>query len=91
MIGDRDVISQSIAQLGQYIHDLDTGYGRPEKRFWFSPNLRYPLSIVDGKQEKAISEDNVKSLEELISAVILAIGYAWEEVRKVQLNAEVAS
>ena len=39
--GERDIISQSIAQLGQYIHDLDTGYGKPQQRFWFSPNLRY--------------------------------------------------
>ena len=32
-------ITQSIAQLGQYVYDLDTGYGKPQKRFWFSPNL----------------------------------------------------
>jgi len=34
--GKRDIIAQSIAQLGQYVHDLDTGYGKPQKRFWFS-------------------------------------------------------
>ena len=27
--GERDIISQSIAQLGQYVHDIDTGYGKP--------------------------------------------------------------
>ena len=42
--GERDIISQSVAQLGQYVHDMDTGYGKPDKRFWFSPNLRYPLT-----------------------------------------------
>ncbi|MCX6036544.1 MAG: type I-E CRISPR-associated protein Cas7/Cse4/CasC [Chloroflexi bacterium] len=49
--GERDLISQSIAQLGQYVHDLDTGYGKPKKRFWFSPNLSYPLSFEEDKKE----------------------------------------
>ena len=49
--GERDIISQSIAQLAQYVHDLDTGYGKPQERFWFSPNLRYPLNIVEDEKE----------------------------------------
>ena len=81
--GERDIISQSIAQLGQYVHDMDTGYGKPKKRFWFSPNLRYPLSIVEDKKE-------IASLEELILAVIKELGYEWKEVQKVVVNSEVA-
>ncbi len=96
--GERDIISQSITQLGQYIHDLDTGYGRPTKRFWFSPNLRYPLTATikeseDGKQkqrEVELADNNLKSLDELIPAVIRAIGHDWEEAQKVILNSEVA-
>lgn len=88
--GERDMISQSIAQLGQYIHDLDTGYGKPQKRFWFSPNLRYPLSVVENDQEIKLTDDNIKSLDELIPAVIAAIGYDWETVQKVIVNQEVA-
>jgi CRISPR system Cascade subunit CasC len=88
--GERDVISQSIAQLGQYIHDLDTGYGSPEKRFWFSPNLRYPLSVVEDKTDIPLAEYNIKSLDELIPAVVKAIGYDWEKVRRVVANAGVA-
>ncbi len=96
--GERDIISQSIAQLGQYIYDLDTGYGRPAKRFWFSPNLRYPLSGIvpeseNGKQkqgEHTLADNNFRSLDELIPAVIKAIGHDWEEVKKVVLNTEVA-
>ncbi len=84
--GERDIISQSIAQLGQYVHDLDTGYGRPKKRFWFSPNLRYPLTIVENKQQIALAEQNFKSLDELIPAVIKAIGYNWADVQKVVVN-----
>lgn len=90
-LGARDIISQSIAQLGQYVHDLDTGYGKPENRFWFSPNLRYPLSIVeDKKKEIALAENNLKSLAELIPAVIKELGYEWKEVQEVVVNSEVA-
>ncbi|MFZ0052379.1 MAG: hypothetical protein WAK96_11450, partial [Desulfobaccales bacterium] len=88
--GERDIISQSIAQLGQYVHDMDTGYGKPKKRFWFSPNLRYPLSIVEDKKEIAFAENNIKSLEELILAVIKELGYEWKEVQKVVVNSEAA-
>jgi len=88
--GERDIISQSIAQLGQYVHDLDTGYGKPQERFWFSPNLRYPLSIVENKQEFTLARHNFKSLDELIPAVIKTIGYDWTAVQKVVVNTEAA-
>jgi len=96
---ERDLISQSIAQLGQYVHDLDTGYGKPEakKRFWFSPNLQYPLvaQIRDENGKKTpheipLAENNIKSLDELIPAVIAAIGFKWAEVQKEIANSEVA-
>jgi len=94
----RDLISQSIAQLGQYIYDLDNGYGKPTERFWFSPNLRCPLTVSikakeNGKEktrEVALTENNLGSLDELIPAVIKAIGHDWEEVKKVIVNTEVA-
>jgi len=94
----RDIVSQSIAQLGQYVHDLDTGYGNPAKRFWFSPNLRYPLTVCvkeneNGKEklrEIVLTDNNIRSLDALIQAVIEEIGCDWEEVRKVVVNSEVA-
>jgi len=86
--GERDIISQSIAQLGQYVRDLDAGYGKPQQRFWFSPNLRYPLSFVEDDQEKALAEHNIKSLDELVPAVIAAIGHDWKAVQEVVINAE---
>lgn len=96
--GERDIISQSIAQLGQYIHDLDTGYGKPKERFWFSPNLRYPLAVQvtsakNGKKKQheiALADENIKSLEELVPAVIQTIGYDWGAVKNVIVNSEVA-
>jgi len=101
--GERDLISQSIAQLGQYIHDLDTGYGKPESRFWFSPNLRYPLVAnvtveENGKkkeEEMPLAKDeegikrNLGSLDGLIQAVLKAKGYDWEAVQKVVAVPEV--
>jgi CRISPR system Cascade subunit CasC len=96
--GERDIISQSIAQLGQYIHDIDTGYGKPAKRFWFSPNLRYRLPThmaAAGSGQMNPSEtfyaDEKKSLDELIPSVVTAIGYDWEAVGKVIVNQEFAS
>lgn len=88
--GKRDIVSQSIAQLAQYIHDMDAGYGMPTKRFWFSPNLRYPLSAVEDKKDIPLAKNNIKSLDELTLAVVDAIGYKWEEVKKVVVNPEVA-
>jgi len=89
-IGDRgDILSQSIAQLAQYVLDLDTGYGRPEKRFWFSPNLRCPFSVAIDKKEVKLADENFTSLDVLIPAVISAIGYDWQQVQKVALRPEV--
>ena len=85
-----DIISQSIAQLGQYAHDLDIGYGKPSNRFWFSHNLRYPLNVVEDKKENALAENNIKSLDELIRAVVKVAGHDWEEVKKVSVATEVA-
>ncbi|MEI8183590.1 MAG: type I-E CRISPR-associated protein Cas7/Cse4/CasC [Desulfomonile sp.] len=88
--GERDIISQSIAQLGQYIRDLDTGYGKPQKRFWFSPNLRYSLSVIENKQEIILAENNFKSLDELITKVVAAIGHDWAAVQRVMISRESA-
>jgi len=100
--GERDIISQSIAQLGQYIHDLDTGYGKPKERFWFSPNLQYPLVAQireeNGKKTPqeiplALAKNNIKSLDELIAAVIAAepIKCDWEKVQKEKVQKEIVN
>lgn len=98
--GERDIISQSIAQLGQYVHDLDIGYSKPQERFWFSPNLQYHLMAQtrdeNGKkrqQEIDLAEHNFNSLESLIPAVVKAIPgkLDWGEVQTVVVNSEVAA
>jgi CRISPR system Cascade subunit CasC len=89
--GHRDIVSQSVAQLSQYVYDMDTGYGKPQKRFWFSPNLRYPFSVLQDKKEVPLAEDNFRSLDELIMAVVASIGHDWKAVQKVIVNEGVAS
>lgn len=81
--GPRDMVSQSIAQLAQYARDIDTGYGKPAKRFWFSPNLRHPLTVIEDKQEHSLADKNLKSLDELVIDVVHTLGYDWKKVQEV--------
>lgn len=98
--GERDLVSQSIAQLSQYVHDLDIGYGKPKARLWFSPNMEHHLTAQvrdeDGKkkqQEIDLTEQNFNSLESLIPAAIKALPgeLDWADVQKVVVNSEVAA
>lgn len=86
----RDIVSQSIAQLAQYAYDLDIGYGKPENRLWFSPNLRHPLTVIEDKKEVPLTETCCKSLDELVTTLITALGYDWNEVQKNVVNAGIA-
>jgi CRISPR system Cascade subunit CasC len=86
--GERDIIAQSIAQLAQYVRDLDVGFGKPEHRFWFSPNLRYPLAAVEGGAEVPVSEVNVGRFDDLIAKVVAAIGHDWAAVQAAVLQPE---
>ncbi|HUW60887.1 MAG TPA: type I-E CRISPR-associated protein Cas7/Cse4/CasC [Candidatus Bathyarchaeia archaeon] len=88
--GNPDVISQSVAQLAHYVRDLDTGYGKPQKRFWFSPNLRYPLCVIEAKKTIPVAEVNLKSLDQLIPAVIGGLGFDWNSVQKKVTSQQVA-
>lgn len=88
---DRDLVTQSIAQLAQYAHDLDTGYGKPDTRFWFSPNLRHSLSVTVEDKETKLTDKNLSSLDDLVSTLIAALGCDWNEVQKHVVNAEIAS
>jgi len=84
--GPRDMVSQSIADLAQYVGDIDTGYGRPKNRFWFSPNLRYPLTFVKDKQECTLADENLDSLKGLVESVVQSIGFDWNKVQSVIVN-----
>lgn len=82
--GPRDLISQSVAQLGQYVRDIEVGYGGPSARFWFSPNLRHPLTYREGDKEIGCVSDagQCRSLSDLVSGVVREVGYDWGQVRQ---------
>ena len=92
----RDLISQSLAQLAHYVHAMDVGYGGPAQRFWFSPGLLYrPVySVYDPKEKKDVerSAETAKelgSLDVLVSEVLKAVGgYDWGQMQKVAINSE---
>jgi CRISPR system Cascade subunit CasC len=48
----RGLIGESISRLGQCVHDITTGYGISAHRFWFSPNMRYPLLFTNRGEER---------------------------------------
>jgi len=78
----RNIIAQSIAQLAQYANDLDVAYGRPHKRLWFSPNLRYPLVVQRDGSETPLADENIPTLDKLVSAFVGVIGFDWNDVQK---------
>ena len=81
--GERDLISQSIFQLGHYVHNMDVGYGVPQKRFWYSPNLAYRLQYQENEKTIDVTENNIKSLDDLIEATVKCTGYEWKDVQKI--------
>jgi CRISPR system Cascade subunit CasC len=63
----RGLIGESIARLGQYVHDIVNGYGIKARRFWFSPSNRYALTCVDhaeksdATKEKRVVQDEAST------------------------------
>jgi len=86
----RGLVGQSLAQLGQYVHDMADGYGIEAERFWFSPSGRHPLIWVDrdakapeAEKPTVTPEDrNLKSLDKLVEVVVkAATGAPWSHVK----------
>lgn len=77
---ERGLIGESIARLGQYAHDLATGYGIEAERFWFSPNLRHRLTWIDRsmkehEQEKSVvGSDEFGKFDEFVQKVLDSMG-----------------
>jgi len=87
---ERGLVGQSIAQLGQYVHDIAQGYDLQCERYWFSPGGRYRLTWVDRharetqKEKSVVPQDdhNMTNLRELVQAVVKSVsGKDWEDVR----------
>lgn len=75
--GRSDIVTESINRLGSYVYDNQIGYGEPLHRFWFSPNMRYPLK-ANGNN---LTENNLTSLESLVNKTVKTIGYNWSELK----------
>jgi CRISPR system Cascade subunit CasC len=56
------LIGESIARLGQYVHEIADGYGIKADRFWFSPSNRYALTYRANQDEKPIIADDRKKM-----------------------------
>ncbi|WP_428569374.1 MAG: type I-E CRISPR-associated protein Cas7/Cse4/CasC [Solidesulfovibrio sp. DCME] len=56
---ERGLIGESIARLGQHVHDLVVGYGIESERFWFSPNLCYRLTCIAKDENRNEKEQSV--------------------------------
>lgn len=74
----RGLIGESIARLGQYVHDIAEGYGIEAQRFWFSPSKRYALTYVEGTCEEAVVDgrDGTGSFNEFVNGVMQAVNHA---------------
>lgn len=48
----RGLIGESIARLGQYVHEMAEGYGIGAQRFWFSPAKRHSLIWIDREEKR---------------------------------------
>lgn len=84
-VKDSDIVSQSIGQLANYIHDVNIGYGNNDSRqLWFSPNGRTPLQTSKGIQigEQIISLDN------LVEQVVALTGHNWQDVKSIKVIEE---
>ena len=69
----RDITGQSIAQLASYARDLDMGFGKPNTRLWFSPNLRYPLTVIENNSEVELASETFRSLDAMVECVVADI------------------
>jgi CRISPR system Cascade subunit CasC len=78
--GRRGLVGESIARLGQFVHETAEGFRINARRFWFSPAYRYPLTWVDrnakeGEKEKPVIEGrgNVGALDDLANMMMSAV------------------
>lgn len=77
----RGLIGESIARLGQHVHEINEGYGIQADRFWFSPAGRHALTWIDrnareNKKEKPVileSANNIGALATLVENVMTTV------------------
>ncbi len=70
--GQRDLVEESIAQLAQYVSELDEGFGIQAERYWFSPGKRYEFKNMDC----------LSNFDQFITAIMKEMGFDWQDVQK---------
>jgi hypothetical protein len=86
---ERGLIGESIARLGQYAHDLATGYGIKAERFWFSPNLRHRMTWIDKSMTEHEQEQSVVGSDEF-SEFDQFVHKVMDKMRATEIPAEAA-
>lgn len=71
----RGLIGESVARLGQYVHDIAYGYGIKATRFWFSPSDRHALTYVEGERENRVIDGhgNIGNFDRLVEQVMVDV------------------
>lgn len=80
----RGLIEESIARLGQHVHEMVEGYGIEADRFWFSPGKRHALVWIDREEkseahkEKPVvdSQQFMGRLDDLVKGVMGVVSRA---------------
>jgi len=78
---DGGLIRESIARLGQHVHEMAVGYGLAAHRFWFSPAKRHSLTWIDREEKRETAKEkpvvdgnaNAGSLDDLVKSVMAAV------------------
>ena len=69
------LIGESMARLGQHVHDITEGYGIEAQRFWFSPSGMHALTYVADKTNTPVVDGDaaVNALDDLVTRVMNVI------------------
>lgn len=94
---EKSIEGRSIACLADHVQALSKAYSIDSTTLWYSPKLwRFPFQYwersEDGKKTiaKLVTDRRFDELDGLVEALVKETGHAWEEVKRVAVNAEVA-
>ncbi len=72
--GQRDLVEESVAQLAQYVSELDEGFSAQGERYWFSPGGRYDFH--------GLAKESLSNFDQFVTAIVKEMGFDWEAVQK---------
>jgi CRISPR system Cascade subunit CasC len=78
----RPLISESIARLGQYVHDVAEGYEIPAERFWFSPGNQYQLAYLDRQAPEPDRQKPVTDAQHTFGRLECLVAHVMDAIDK---------